>query len=47
MKNGLYRVVTARFVAGFVTKDNRVISIAPILRNKIKHFINEAEYLGP
>lgn len=48
MKDGLYRVVTAYFVAGFIVEDGRVRSsdCAPILRKKLAHWKTKAVLIG-
>ena len=38
MEDGLYRVVTDHFVAGFVVEDGKVISCAPILRKRLEYW---------
>jgi hypothetical protein len=42
MEDGLYRVVTAYFVAGFVVKEGRVIACAPILRKRFSYWLRSA-----
>lgn len=46
MNDGLYRVETKYFVAGFVIKNGKVVQCAPILRKKIKYWITIAQYIG-
>lgn len=46
MKDGLYRVVTNYFVAGFVIKDSKLYSCAPILRKKFNYWKTVAEYIS-
>jgi len=46
MKDGLYRVETSYFVAGFILKDNKVIKSAPILRRRINHWITKAKWIS-
>ena len=46
MKDGLYRVTTSYFCAGFVIKDNEVIMIAPILRKKFHYWKTIAKFVG-
>jgi hypothetical protein len=41
--DGLYRVVTPHFVAGFVVQDGCVMECAPILRKRIHHWMQVAE----
>lgn len=36
--DGLYRVVTQSFVAGFVVERGKVTTCAPILRRRIDHW---------
>ncbi len=38
MQDGLYRVITSYFVAGFVIKDNKLIACAPIIRKKFNYY---------
>ena len=38
MKNGLYRVVTKWFVAGFVVKNGNITHMAPILKKRINYW---------
>ena len=38
MDNGLYRVKTKYFCAGFVIENNRITMIAPILNKKIEYW---------
>jgi hypothetical protein len=45
LKDGLYRVVTDYFVAGFIIKNGRVIKWAPILNRKIDYWIFQAEWV--
>lgn len=47
MKDGLYRVVTRYFVAGFVIEGGRVVRCAPILRRRIEHWKTVAQWIGP
>lgn len=42
MVDGLYRVVTNTFVAGFVVEDGRVTQCAPILRGNLDHWKQSA-----
>ena len=45
MKDGLYQVTTKYLCAGFEMKDNKVVSCAPILVNKIEYWKTIAKYL--
>jgi len=45
VKDGLYRVETSYFVAGFVVKDGKVVQMAPILRRFIKQWILIADWI--
>jgi len=47
MKDGLYRVTTSYLCAGFVMKDNRVVSIAPILVKKFAYWQTIAVWIAP
>lgn len=53
LKDGLYRVVTPYFVAGFVVKNGQIERIAPILKKKFSLktlnpiFKNMAKYVCP
>jgi len=38
MSNGLYQVKTNYLCAGFFIKNNKIIMIAPILKNKIDYW---------
>lgn len=42
LKDGLYRVTTNYFCAGFVVKDNKVKECAPILFKKLNYWITQA-----
>lgn len=42
-RDGLYQVTTPRFCAGFVVRDGRVISCAPILRRRLNYWWTKAE----
>lgn len=44
-RDGLYRVETSQFVAGFVIEGGRVTVCAPILRRRIDHWKKVAEYI--
>lgn len=46
MKDGLYRVTTNYLCAGFIVKDGKIISCAPILRNKINYWITIAVWIS-
>ena len=46
MKDGLYRVVTSYFCAGFVVENGVIIQCAPILKNKIEFWKTVAERIG-
>jgi hypothetical protein len=45
MKDGLYRVVTSYFVAGFVIKNGIVDKCAPILRKNLNYWITKSEFV--
>lgn len=47
MDDGLYRVVTSHFVAGFVMKDGRITVCAPILRKRIGYWMTVAKRISP
>ena len=47
MKDGLYRVVTGYFVAGFVVEDGVVTRYAPILRRRLAYWKTMAKWVGP
>lgn len=38
MTDGLYRVTTRHFCAGFVVRDGRLVMCAPILRKRIAYW---------
>ncbi len=38
MSDGLYRVVTRYFVAGFVVRGGRIVECAPILRARLAYW---------
>jgi hypothetical protein len=44
--DGLYRVVTSYFVAGFVIEGGRVSQCAPILRQRIEYWQTRAERIS-
>jgi len=46
MKNGLYRVVTDYFVAGFVVEDGKITRTAPILRKRIEYWKTKAKWIS-
>lgn len=46
LENGLYRVTTKYFCAGFEVKDKKIINCAPILRNRIQYWVKIAEKIG-
>lgn len=46
MRDGLYRVVTSYFVAGYVVYLGRVTSCAPILRKRLAHWMTVAERIA-
>ena len=46
MKDGLYRVVLPRVVAGFIICDGRVVKCAPILRGNIRHWMRIAKWIA-
>lgn len=46
MKDGLYRVETSYFVAGFVIKNGLVLYSAPILRKKMQYWKTVAKWIG-
>jgi hypothetical protein len=46
MRDGLYRVVTRSFVAGFVVERGRVTRCAPILRRRLAYWITRAERIA-
>ena len=43
LPDGLYRVTTGYFCAGFVIKGGRVVRCAPILWRRIDHWLTVAE----
>lgn len=45
MKDGLYRVETKYFVAGFVLRDGEVTHCAPILYKKFNIWLEIAEWV--
>lgn len=47
LKDGLYRVTTSHFCAGFIVKDGRVTDAAPILRGKLAHWVTVATWIAP
>lgn len=46
MKDGLYRVETKHFVAGFVIKQGKVSNCAPILKRRFEYYKTIAVHLG-
>jgi hypothetical protein len=44
--DGLYIVSTEQFTAGFVIRDGRVVSCAPILQRRITYWITIARRIG-
>lgn len=46
LPDGLYRVVTSYFVAGFVVKGGKVVRCAPILRKRIAYWQTVAVRVG-
>lgn len=46
MADGLYRVVTTTFVAGFVIEDGEVTMCAPILRARLPYWMRMAVRIG-
>lgn len=47
MRDGLWAVLTDRFVAGFVVEDGRMVRCAPILRRRIDHWVTMARWVCP
>ena len=45
MRDGLYRVETSYFVAGFVIENGKPTVIAPILRKKFSYWKQKAELI--
>lgn len=45
MKDGLYRVVLPRVVAGFVIHDGCVVKCAPILRGNLRYWMRIAKWV--
>lgn len=46
MKDGLYRVETSYFVAGFVVENGMITQCAPILWKKISYWVTIAKRMG-
>jgi len=46
MKDGLYQVTTPYLCAGFVIKDGRLVTCAPILRKRFHYWKTIAVYLN-
>jgi len=42
LPDGLYQVITDRFVAGFTVGGGRVIQCAPILRARLEQYLKQA-----
>ena len=47
MKNGLYRVTTAWWSAGFVMQHGLVTACAPILRKRLSYWKTVAVWIAP
>jgi len=47
MIDGLYRVVTRYFVAGFVVENGKVVRCAPILRKNLDRWMQQATRIAP
>lgn len=45
MKDGLYRVVSNYFVAGFIVENGVIVHIAPILRKRIHYWKTVATWI--
>ncbi len=45
VREGLYRVTTSHFVAGFVVKDGKVVLCAPILKRGILYWLTVAQWI--
>jgi hypothetical protein len=43
LRDGLYRVSTAHFTAGFMVERGRVVRCAPILRRRLSHWLRTAQ----
>ena len=46
LSDGLYRVETEHFVAGFVVEGGKVIDCAPILRARLAYWMTVAVRVG-
>ncbi len=46
MEDGLYRVQTSYFVAGFIIENNKPSLIAPILRKRFNYWKDKAELIN-
>lgn len=46
LKDGLYRVETPTFVAGFVVADGIVTACAPILRRRLGYWMTQGKRVG-
>jgi hypothetical protein len=46
VRDGLYRVVTPHFVAGFVIKGGKVKACAPILRRMLPYWAQRARWIA-
>lgn len=46
MKDGLYRVSTSYFVAGFVISNGKPVAIAPILKRKFYYWKKVAVFIA-
>lgn len=46
LENGLYRVDTKYFVAGFEVRDGEIINCAPILKRNIQKWLKIAKRVG-
>jgi hypothetical protein len=45
--DGLYRITTPEFTAGFELFDGQVVACAPILKRNIDYWKHEGEYVAP
>jgi hypothetical protein len=45
LEDGLYRVVTTYLVAGFVVKDNKIETCAPILKRHIGYWVRHCTWI--
>ena len=46
MRDGLYQVTTNYLCAGFVVKNGKVVTMAPILRKRIEYWKTVAKRIG-